>query len=89
MILGPQLKYLVMPTPLKESVPVAQLQSGESDTAIRVQQWRDEYLATLDSKRMPLLHYVEGLMKSFETLSHRKRLARNMASSGHGLTSYD
>jgi hypothetical protein len=74
-VLGPQLKYLVMANPLKESVPVEQMQSGETDTAMRLRQWRDDYLAQLDSERMPLLFFVEQLMKSLE-----KALAQEEAS---------
>jgi hypothetical protein len=65
-VLGPQLKYLVMPSSLKESVPVQQSESGESDVAMRLQKWRDDYLSMLDTERMPLLHYVEQLMKALE-----------------------
>jgi hypothetical protein len=65
-VLGPQLKYLVMPSPLRESVPVNQFETGESDIAMRLQKWRDDYLSMLDTERMPLLHFVEQLMKAIE-----------------------
>jgi len=61
--MGPQLNYLVMANPLRENVPMAQLNSGESETARRVQGWRDEYLASLDSQRKSLLAEIEQLLK--------------------------
>lgn len=72
-VLGPQLKYLLMPNMLRESVPVDQLQSGESDSALRVQRWRDNYLTTLDSKRIPLLSSIEQLLKSLEKALEREK----------------
>jgi hypothetical protein len=65
-VLGPQLKYLVMATPPAPSIPVQQLQAGETDIAMGLKQWRDDYLAQLDSERMPLLHSVEQLMESLK-----------------------
>jgi hypothetical protein len=65
-VLGPQLKYLVMATPPAPSIPVQQLQSGETDIAVGLKQWRDDYLAQLDSERIPLLHSVEQLTKSLD-----------------------
>lgn len=70
--LAPQLKYLVMPTSI-DRAPLAQLKSGESDTALQLRQWRDDYLAMLNSKRMPLLDTIEKLIESLKKTLAQER----------------
>lgn len=65
--MGPALKYLVMANPWKgESYPLQQLDSGETDIARRMQQWRGDYLKLIDSKRATLLPHVEKLKNSLQ-----------------------
>ena len=75
-VLGPQLNYLLMTDPLKESIIPQQEESGELETSRRIRKWRDDWLELIDGTGDKLRMQIEKMLEEFQPSESKKDKAR-------------